>query len=49
MIYGIVRVVAIVAGAAGAIAAYYDRWLEAVGLGLLAIIGAGIALWKPPE
>jgi hypothetical protein len=47
MIYRIASYVAIAAGAAGLLAMYYARWVEAFGLGLLAVICAGIAWWEP--
>ena len=46
MIYRIACWAGIAAGAAGALAAYEALWLAAVGLGLLAIICAGIVLWE---
>ena len=49
MTYRIACWAGIAAGAAGGLAAYETRWFAAVGLGLLAIICAGIVLWKPPE
>jgi hypothetical protein len=49
MIYRIAWWAGIAAGGAGALAAYETRWLAAFGLGLLAIICAGIVVWKPPE
>jgi hypothetical protein len=49
MIYQIAWWTGIASGAAGAFAAYEARWLAALGLGLLAIICAGIVIWKPPE
>jgi hypothetical protein len=49
MLYRIACWAGLVAGAAGALAAYEALWLAAFGLGLLAVICAGIVLWKPPE
>jgi hypothetical protein len=49
MIYRIASYVAFAAGAAGLLAMYYARWLEAAGFGLLTVICTGIVLWRPPE
>jgi hypothetical protein len=49
MIYRIAGWTGIAAGAGGALAASQAQWFVAFGLGLLAVICAGIVLWKPPE
>lgn len=48
MIYRIAWWAGIAAGLAGLLAAYYERWPEAVGLGLLALVCA-VIVWNPQK
>jgi hypothetical protein len=49
MSYRIAGWTGIVAGAAGVVTAYYGHWFVTLTLGLLALVCAGIVVWKPPE
>jgi hypothetical protein len=46
MIYRIASWTGIAAGLAGVVAASYERWLVAIGLGLLAVVCA-VIVWNP--
>jgi multidrug transporter EmrE-like cation transporter len=49
MIYRIASWAGIAGCAAAVAAAFYGQWIGALGFAVLALICAGIVIWKPPE